>query len=232
VTRGSPAREVQKEQTRARLVEAALSVFARRGYQEATVDEVAATAGYSKGAFYFHFNSKEEVFLELLKLWAAEQTDRLKAFEAPVPAAALLEGLEAFLSYERRARNWPPLVLEFWSQGRREPPVQDALRRAYGSWQKRLIQAFRQAASGPSGGGLLAGVAPEVAARTVLATHDGLLVETCMDPDSVAQGSLRRVLGTLLRYLASGAPEVILDATRTPASPPSPRRRRQRPSAA
>ena len=223
----SPARKAQKEQTRARLVEAAFSVVTRRGYQEATVDKVAAAAGHSKGAFYFHFASKENLFLELLKLWVAEQTARLKACEGSLPVAALLEGLESFLSYEGRARNWPPLVLEFWAQGRRDAGFQNALQQAYGSWQKLLTQAFRRAARE----GVLAGVvAPEVAARTVLATHDGLVVETCLDPQAAAQGSLRRLLGALLSYLSSGGPQVAVEASRPSAARPAARRRR--PSAA
>ena len=227
--RDALARQTQKEQTRARLVEAALSVFAQRGYQEATVDDMAAAAGHSKGAFYFHFATKDEVFLELLKLWVTEQTARLKAFEKSVPAAALLEGLEGFLSYEGRERDWPPLVLEFWAQGRRDAGFQNALQQAYGSWQKLLTQAFRRAARE----GVLAGVvAPEVAARTVLATHDGLVVETCLDPQAAAQGSLRRLLGALLSYLSSGGPQVAVEASRPSAARPAARRRRRRPSAA
>ncbi len=63
------ARQNQKEQTRALLVDAALRVFAEHGYEEATVEDIAAAAGYSKGAYYFHFASKEDIFLELLEQW-------------------------------------------------------------------------------------------------------------------------------------------------------------------
>ena len=43
-------------------MEAALGVFARHGYERATVDEIVREAGYSKGAFYVHFESKEDLF--------------------------------------------------------------------------------------------------------------------------------------------------------------------------
>ena len=46
---------------------AALRVFARRGYREAGVDEIAAEAGYSKGALYWHFSGKEELLIALLE---------------------------------------------------------------------------------------------------------------------------------------------------------------------
>src|SRR6478736_1852586 len=54
-------REARKE-----LLAAALRVFARRGYREAGVDEIAAEAGYSKGALYWHFSSKAELLTALL----------------------------------------------------------------------------------------------------------------------------------------------------------------------
>src|SRR4051795_5347107 len=49
------------------LLTAALRVFARRGYRDAGVDEIAAEAGYSKGALYWHFAGKEELLTALLE---------------------------------------------------------------------------------------------------------------------------------------------------------------------
>ena len=53
-------------QTQARLIEAAFDVFARRGYYEATVEEVVAEAGYSRGAFYANFSDKADLFFAVL----------------------------------------------------------------------------------------------------------------------------------------------------------------------
>src|SRR5688500_5715041 len=49
------------------LLAAGLRVFARRGYRQAGVDEIAAEAGYSKGALYWHFAGKENLLLTLLE---------------------------------------------------------------------------------------------------------------------------------------------------------------------
>src|SRR4051794_10989336 len=57
---------------RSALLEAALDVFAKRGYRDASVDEIAGAAGYSKGAVYFHFSGKEDLFFALLE----ERLDR------------------------------------------------------------------------------------------------------------------------------------------------------------
>ena len=54
-------------EARGELLAAALRVFARRGYREAGVDEIAAEAGYSKGALYWHFSGKAELLMTLLE---------------------------------------------------------------------------------------------------------------------------------------------------------------------
>ncbi|HSK24019.1 MAG TPA: helix-turn-helix domain-containing protein [Egicoccus sp.] len=59
-------RDEQRAQTRNELLDAAARVFAERGYHAASVDLVAEAAGYTKGAVYSNFDSKEELFLELL----------------------------------------------------------------------------------------------------------------------------------------------------------------------
>src|SRR5919108_4703104 len=53
--------------TRTRLLEAARKVFGRRGYYGASLDEIAADAGFSKGALYYNFGGKEGLFLALLE---------------------------------------------------------------------------------------------------------------------------------------------------------------------
>src|SRR5687767_4484147 len=65
--RGRPrADERIPEGSRNRLLDAAVEVFARRGYERATIDEVAEAAGLSKGTVYWHFDSKAELFGALL----------------------------------------------------------------------------------------------------------------------------------------------------------------------
>lgn len=64
-------RQRQAAQTRQLLLSSAARVFARRGYSEATIDDVARDAGTSKGAVYHHFTSKQEIFRALLAERAA-----------------------------------------------------------------------------------------------------------------------------------------------------------------
>src|SRR5438552_13858885 len=70
--RRTRAARAEGREARDELLTAALHVFARRGYREAGVDEIAAEAGYSKGALYWHFSGKEELLQTLLE----ERIDR------------------------------------------------------------------------------------------------------------------------------------------------------------
>lgn len=65
-TDSATARPERKEATRRRILDAAFEVFAERGYHEAVVDEIVRVSRTSKGAFYFHFPSKQDIFLKLV----------------------------------------------------------------------------------------------------------------------------------------------------------------------
>lgn len=93
-----------------RILDAALSVFSRRGYREAAVDDIAAAAGTSKGGVYFHFPGKQAIFLALLDRSAGLLMDRiverLAAEDDPIAKvdAALHVLLHAFAEHRLLAR--------------------------------------------------------------------------------------------------------------------------------
>src|ERR671930_1297178 len=66
-------RKEKQAHTRMCLMRAAAKVFAKRGLQQASIDEVAEEAGYTKGAFYANFKNKEELFLAMLDERFAER---------------------------------------------------------------------------------------------------------------------------------------------------------------
>jgi len=90
-------REEQRQQTRQRLMDATVGVIRQRGWADATIDAITELAGYTRGAFYFHFTSKEQAALEAVEHYAgpAFEAFRQKAAEATTEAEllALLSGL-------------------------------------------------------------------------------------------------------------------------------------------
>jgi AcrR family transcriptional regulator len=70
------SREESREQTQQRLIDAAQSVIAKKGLAGTSVEDIAAAAGYTRGAFYSNFRSKSDLFIELLR------RDHRQAYEA------------------------------------------------------------------------------------------------------------------------------------------------------
>src|SRR3954452_16086764 len=125
------------------LLDAALRVFAERGYRHAGVDEIATAAGYSKGALYWHFATKEELLLTLIE----------ERIDAPMRATVALLGsapperdmsVEASRSFARRLSEERDAVLlerEYWSLAIRDPE----LRAVYAERQAELRKALARA---------------------------------------------------------------------------------------
>ena len=167
-------------------MEAALVVFAERGYRDASVDEVAKRAGYSKGAFYWHFPSKDDLFYALLeervlKPWE-ESIQLLET--APADQDMALEANRLFGELMRSERDFLLIQYEVWAQAVRD----SKLRRRYLQRRRRLRQAFGRAIAArlehlgapplPHGG-------EERMATIFIATALGLTQERLVDPKSV-----------------------------------------------
>lgn len=159
----------QRKLTRAKLIDAALQLFSTSGYEHATVDDISQAAGYSKGAYYFHFSTKDDILLELLRIWTEDRTRALDASADDLRAA-----FAAFLSYEQEPR-WPAVLLEFWAQATRNPEVSKRLSQAYASWRREIAERVERAAAE----GLRVESADDVAAL-VLAAHDGHAVQVAI----------------------------------------------------
>jgi len=68
------ATQQRSEETYSRILDAAAASFARNGYERTGVAEICHAAGISKGAFYYHFSSKQALFLALLQRWLTSST--------------------------------------------------------------------------------------------------------------------------------------------------------------
>src|SRR5436305_11855676 len=111
------AARAQGREPRDELLSAALRVFARRGYREAGVDEIAAEAGYSKGALYWHFNGKEELLQALLEERVDAPTREMIALleSAPRERDMSLEAASQFAHQLTEQREAVLLDREHWS---------------------------------------------------------------------------------------------------------------------
>jgi len=164
----------QRKLTRAKLIEAALRLFSTSGYEHATVDDISQAAGYSKGAYYFHFSTKDDILLELMRIWIEGRNQVIagELAEGGDAHPSLRSLLAEFFSYAD-APQWYAVLLEFWAQAVRNPEVSKRLSQAYATWRKQIAGAFEQAAAA----GALRIESAEDAAAVALAAHDGYAVQ-------------------------------------------------------
>jgi AcrR family transcriptional regulator len=116
--------ERRRQQTREYLLQAAAQVFAERGFYAATLDEVAAAAGFTKGAVYSNFKNKEDLFLALLEdAYAREMTALRATIEgSDIPPEARIGDFVSLIAGEMdRVPNMGALYLEFHLYALRNP---------------------------------------------------------------------------------------------------------------
>jgi AcrR family transcriptional regulator len=110
-------RDESRQATRQLLIDAAATVFARRGYRRASVEEIASEAGYTIGALYSNFAGKEEVLLALLEQEVARITERIvKAAQAQGdPVDKLRAAAREWMAFLDDEPDLCVLMIEFWT---------------------------------------------------------------------------------------------------------------------
>jgi AcrR family transcriptional regulator len=201
------ATNVQRRRaTRDELLAAALRVFAGRGYRQAGVDEIASAAGYSKGALYWHFSSKEDLLAALLEERIdAPMREMVALLEAAPPERDM--SVEASREFARRLNEDRDAVLlerEYWSLAIRDPE----LRARYAERQAELRGALARALEARArhlGTPTLPMPAEDVA-RIVLSVIGGLAVDDLVEPGTVRPELLGETLALIYAGLVAKAP--------------------------
>lgn len=184
-----PTQAQRRASTRRRLIDASLDVFARKGFHAASLEEIAAKAGVSKGAVYYNFSSKEDLFLELLEEQFHRILDNVRdASEGPRSAAHL------FLRAIEDIPGWLPLYMEFTAYAARTPRVREDFARRFVRDSRQQIAETLEQFAGQLGETLSVPVT-EVA-TAVDAIMYGFAIARLFDPDSVSD---RLVDDALLR---------------------------------
>ncbi|WP_165381912.1 TetR/AcrR family transcriptional regulator [Aeribacillus pallidus] len=135
--------------TPTKILEAARKTFARYGYENTTLDQVAEEAGMTKGAVYWHFSSKSDLFLALIdqslkKLIRGMSSQLQDVFSSSEPKQALQQLFESELTSCNRDQGEKPLLFfEFISKSR-EPEVRDKLSASFGQLFEETAETVRE----------------------------------------------------------------------------------------
>jgi AcrR family transcriptional regulator len=209
--RTPPKRETRAKKqarTRAELLATAANVFARRGYEGASVEEIAEEAGYSHGAVYSNFDGKADLFLAVLEDYMAERAQELAntqaglAEDAPIElrARALADQWMARFAKDRESFL---LHMEFVAHAGRDPELAErfgtrsaALREAIATY----ISHYQELE------GIESELTPDELALVLRALGIGLAIEALVSPAAVresAYGDFVELLVKLLREHSS-----------------------------
>ena len=190
----------RSEETRAKIMEAAIRLFSTRGYNKASVDDICEEAGISKGAFYHHFKSKQELFLALLDSWLQNIDHAIDAAKDMTAPETFMQMTTAFPYIFETAGEGLPMFLEFWLQASRDKKIWEASIAPYRRYHKYFTTLIKKGVDE----GSFVEVDPELTSRMIVSTAMGLLLQSLLDPkgakwEKVARESTNMLVNSLLK---------------------------------
>jgi len=178
--------------TRQLLLNAAEQVFARVGYEKAQVEEIAEAAGFSKGALYAHFKSKEELFLALYETKTASYLAKLRhALDSTPTREGKIDAFRSFYIDLSKEKDWALISLEVKLFITRHPEVKERLRQIDEQVGDRVEGALTRlfGNSVRAAGGALGGI------------FSALVLQAALEPDVLPERKMRSMLGTIFDAL-------------------------------
>jgi AcrR family transcriptional regulator len=202
-TKPSPSRQAARTAaTRRKLLLAAEQTFARDGYEAARLEDIAARAGYTRGAFYANFASKEDIFFALLEQTVgrriAEVNELLGRHDNPQQRLRALREHYAQIAKDRRLAL---LSLEFKLFAVRHPEAharlrarQRGLRSCGGDIVRRVMKSLGRSLA----------ISSAAAATALGAFSHAMLLEHLVDARSLSDSEIRHLLGLFFDAVVAG----------------------------
>ena len=181
----------RSEVTRQKILSSATRLFSLNGYDCTGVAEICDAAGVSKGAFYHHFPSKQDVFLNILNAWLDQLSSQMQ--NARLASQNVPEGLIAMSDLVdqvfQMSKNHYSLFFEFWIQAMRHPEIWQTAIAPYHRFQTWLAALLQ---SGINEGSIDPSISADDTSRIMIAMVLGLLLQAFFDPIGAAWGNVTR----------------------------------------
>lgn len=186
--------------TRRALLEAAHRIFARDGFEASRIEDIAGATGHTRGAFYAHFHSKEDLFFALFEQEAGQRLQFLRSLlEQCSDADGRLQALRKFYVARVSDRQWVMLALEFKLFALRHPKLRAQLARTHRRIRESLkLETISKLIPELMKTGKASREMRRVALEAVL---NGLVLEYAYDPETISQAQATAVLGRMFDVL-------------------------------
>jgi AcrR family transcriptional regulator len=182
------------EATRRKLIKAGMRVFARDGFEAARIEDIAAEAGHTRGAFYANFKTKEDLFFALLEQEGKRRLTELRDILARCPSQeSRIRALRKYYLKRAGDRQWVMLMLEFKLYALRHGKIRAKLAATHRhirsslhyTFVSDLIPAIKKS-----------GAEDREAVKGVLeVTLSGLVLERAYDPKRISEQHMQHILG-------------------------------------
>jgi AcrR family transcriptional regulator len=135
-----------REKRKNQILHAAMSVFARFGFHNARMDDIAQEAGLSKGSLYWYFESKDDIIINILDNLIGREIVLMKESIGSDLSAKerLLSFTELVIADLNRMKPWMPILFEYWSLSARRKNVQQTISRFFQSYMDAIIPIIEQ----------------------------------------------------------------------------------------
>jgi AcrR family transcriptional regulator len=191
-----------RAEVRQRILQAATSEFAGKGFAGTTIDAIADAAGFTKGAVYSNFGSKDDLFFALLDLQIERRVEAVSALADKAGARPSAKDVgDRLMTGLLENRDWQMLFAEYWLRAMRDPEVRVRFavhRRSMRASIEDAVRRLDTSGIGTSGIGTK-GIDPATATVLILALNNGLSIEEFSDPGSVPHDLFGTVLAAVER---------------------------------
>jgi AcrR family transcriptional regulator len=188
------------------IVEAAAQVFARNGYSNAAVADIARRANIGKGTVYEYFQSKEDLFFAVFE-WFQKKTEKAAVVGISDLGGGATDRLKALndslMAMWDEIKDVFSLVMEFWaasSSAQMRRRLKSAFRQLYGDY-RRIVSALIQ--DGIKSGEFRSDVKPEPLAAALVGTWDALFLQAWFDESFDPAATAKDFMDTVLHGLAA-----------------------------
>jgi AcrR family transcriptional regulator len=198
------SRKERQAHTRARLMRSAASIAAERGLERASLDAVAEHAGFTKGAVYANFESKEDLFLSMLDVRFAERLadlDRILSSEDD-PDTQARAAAAGFIAAIESDPEWERLFFEFTVYAARNEDFRVQLVARYRTMRERIAELLAARAARL---GIEPVLPPGQVATMTFAMANGIALERLLEPEAVPDGLYPEMMAVFFTGLRARA---------------------------
>jgi AcrR family transcriptional regulator len=192
--------EALVECTRDQILEAARQLIIKQGYDATGVAEICREAGISKGAFYYHFQSKQDLFTTLLSDWLNSLDASFATIQnSSASVAEQLEQMAGSANLVLHALEDPiPVFLAFWSKAIQDPQTWQETIQPFRHYQQEFVRMLN---SGKESGSLQTSIPTEDASRILVGLAIGILLQGLIFPE---EADWQDVLSKAVKIFTSG----------------------------